>query len=154
MVEFKERWLKEYLLNLREKDRASFQSPRNWEKGEIALLKLPSKSRPFWPLVRVVDTFPNEERVIRTVRVAKPDNSEVVVNVSYLIPLELYSELNDPNMYDDISSQEEISEETEENVESSVMENGELESSNTRPSRKTAEASRAQMVNLARRRLL
>ena len=102
LVEFKERWLKEYLLNLREKDRASFQSPRSWEKGEIALLKLSSKSRPFWPIVRAVDTFPKEERVIRTVCVAKPDNSEVVVNVSYLIPLDLYSELNNPNIYDDI----------------------------------------------------
>ena len=51
LVEFKERWLKEYLLNLREKDRVSFQSPRNWEKGEITLLMLPAKSRKFGPLV-------------------------------------------------------------------------------------------------------
>ena len=101
-----------------------------------------------------MDTFSNEERVIRAVRVAKPDNSEVVVNVSYLIPLDLYCELNNLNIYDDISSQEEISEEPEENVESSDMEYGELESSNTRPSHETAEASRAQIVNLAHRRLL
>ena len=101
-----------------------------------------------------MDTFPNEERVICTVRVAKPDNSEIVVNVSYLISLELYSELNNPNIYDNISSQEEISEEPEENVESFDMENGELESSNTRPSRKIAEASRTQIVNLVQRRLL
>ena len=69
------------------------------------MLKLSSKSSPFWPLVRVVDTFPNEEWVIRAVCVAKLDNSEVVINVSYLIPLELYSELNNPNIYGDISSQ-------------------------------------------------
>ena len=118
------------------------------------MLKLPSKCRPFWPLVRVVDTFPNEERVICTVRVAKLDNSEVVVNVSYLIPSELYSELNNPNVYGDISSQEEIPEELEENVESSDIENSEFGSSIRRPSRKTAEASRAQIVNLACRRLL
>ena len=154
LVEFKERWLKEYLLNLRKKERASFQSPRSWEKGEIALLKLLSKSRPFWPLVRVVDTSPNEERVICTVHVAKTDSSEMVVNVSYLIPLELYSELNSPNIYDDISSQEEIPEELEENVESSDIGNSELGSSNKRPSRKTAKASRAQIVNLVHRRLL
>ena len=154
LVEFKERWLKEYLLNLRKKERASFQSPRSWEKGEIALLKLLSKSRPFWPLVRVVDTSPNEERVIRTVHVAKTDSSEMMVNVNYLIPLELYSELNSPNIYDDISSQEEIPEELEENIESSDIENSELGSSNKRPSRKTAKASRAQIVNLVHRRLL
>ena len=151
LLEFKERWLTEYLLNLREKDRASFQSPRSWEKGEIALFKLPSKGRPFWPLVRVVDTFPDEEQVIRTVRVAKPDKSEVVVNVKHLIPLELYSELNNPNLYDGASSQEEVSERVEE---SSSDEDLEFESSNARPSRKTAEASRAQIVNLARRGLL
>ena len=151
LLEFKERWLTEYLLNLREKDRASFQSPRSWEKGEIALLKLPSKSRPFWPLVRIVETFPNEEQVIRTVRVAKPDKSEVVVNVSHLIPLELYSELNNPHLYDGASSQEEASEQVEE---SSAVEDLEPESSNARPSRRTAEASRAQTINLARRGLL
>ena len=50
---FKEKWLHEYLVNLREKDRATFHTPRKWEKGEIALFRLPSKARSFWPLVRV-----------------------------------------------------------------------------------------------------
>ena len=45
-------------------------------------------------------------------------------------------------------------EELEENVESSDIENSEVEYSNTRPSHKTAEASRTQIVNLARRRPL
>ena len=75
--EFKERWLTEYLVNLREKDRASVGENKIWEKGEIALLKLPTKSRPFWPLVRIVDTYPDFEMVMRTVKVAKPDGSLV-----------------------------------------------------------------------------
>ena len=53
--EFKDRWLKEYLLNLREKDRASYCSPREWKVGEIALFKLSNKAKAFWPLVRVME---------------------------------------------------------------------------------------------------
>ena len=44
---FKERWLSNYLVNLREKDRAYFHSPKQWEKGEIALFRVPSRSRPY-----------------------------------------------------------------------------------------------------------
>ena len=101
-----------------------------------------------------MDTFPNEEGVIRTVRVVKPDKSEVVVNVSHLIPLELYSELNNPNLYNNASSQEEVLEDDEEDLMSSEVENSEPESSYARPSRKTAEASRSQIVDLARKGLL
>ena len=103
---FKERWLSEYLVNLREKDRASFHSARKWERGEIALFKLPSKSRSYWPLVRVVDIFLDEEGVVRTVRIVKPDGNESNVNVSHLIPLELYSELNYPNFNVQVSEHE------------------------------------------------
>ncbi|XP_066951856.1 uncharacterized protein [Macrobrachium rosenbergii] len=104
---FKERWLSEYLVSLKEKDKSSFHPPRKWEKGEIALFKLPSKSRTYWPLVRIVETFSDNEGVVRTVRIVKPDKSESEVNVSFLIPLELYSELNDPNLYVQIEEQEE-----------------------------------------------
>ena len=57
--DFKDKWLKEYLLNLREKDRASYYPPKVWSVGEIALLKLPNKAKAFWPLVRVLETFPD-----------------------------------------------------------------------------------------------
>ena len=74
------------------------QPCRNWVKGEVALLKLPIKSRPNWPLCKVIDIFPDEENIVRTVRVSRADDSEAVVNVSQLIPLELYSKLKDPNL--------------------------------------------------------
>ena len=45
--DFKDKWLKEYLLNLREKDRASYYPPKVWNVGEIALLKLPNKAKNF-----------------------------------------------------------------------------------------------------------
>ena len=84
---FKDRWLKEYLVNLREKDRATYHSHREWKRGEIALYKLPSKPWSHWPLVRIVEIFPNEEGILCTVLIAKPDGKEVTVNVSHLIPL-------------------------------------------------------------------
>ena len=173
--EFKERWLTEYLVNLREKDRASFGGNKTWEKGEIALLKLPTKSRPFWPLVRIVDTYPDFEMVMRTVKVAKPDGSLVKVNVQHLIPLELYCELNTPNTRDvseedsDIVRGVETHEEANSEVESGqdfvvagaeggmpVSEIGNVipVTESSRPSRRTAQASRAQTISLASKGLL
>ena len=47
---FKDKWLKEHLLSLREKDRASYCPPRVWKVGEVALFKLPNKAKAYWPL--------------------------------------------------------------------------------------------------------
>ena len=165
--EFKERWLSEYLTNLREKDRASFKEARIWKKGEVALLKLPSKTKPYWPLVRISDTFPDQDQVIRTVRVIKPDRSEVTVNVKFLIPLELYSELNTPNLESsegnsvqtDAEYQDEMLSESEDDLEppSADLEEDqedEGDSGRARPSRKTARASRALTKALRANRLV
>ena len=155
---FKEKWLTEYLVSLREKDRASFHSPRKWGKGEIALFKLPSKTRTHWPLVRIVETFLDDEGVIRTVRIVRSDGNESNVNVSYLIPLELYSELNNPNLYTQADEQEvEGSEVFVENISdpgSTLPQPGPSptlpQPDSSRPSRSTALASRAQIKALAR----
>ena len=164
--EFKERWLYEYLLNLREKDRASFQTPKTWEKGEIALFKLPSKSKTYWPLVRVVDTYPDQDLVMRTVKIAKPDGSQVNVNVKHLIPLELYCELNIPNVHNEVDQSEteddnEIIESLEDaypntdlNLEPAEEVVSVVEPESRRPSRRTAQASRAQTRTLASEGLL
>ena len=159
--EFKERWLSEYLVNLREKDRASFRNPKTWEKGEIALLKLPSKTKPYWPLVHIVDTYPDLDQVIRTVEVAKPDGNRVKVNVKHLIPLELYCELNTPNNdvedsddpFDDLEPLEESFSDVDERSEP-VGSIDEAVASSIRPSRRTAQASRAQTKTLASQGLL
>ena len=45
--DFKGKWLKEYLLNLREKDRASYYPPKVWNVGEIALFKTTQQSQSF-----------------------------------------------------------------------------------------------------------
>ena len=164
---FKEKWLTEYLVSLREKDRASFSSPRKWERGEIALFKSPSKARTHWPLVRIVETFSDEEGVTRTVRIVKSDGNESNVNVSYLIPLELFSELNNPNLYDRMNEQ--VNEDSEVCVESvpdpcpnvsqldPCLDESQSEPCpslplpvSSRPSRSTALASRAQIKTLVR----
>ena len=82
---FKDKWLKEYLLSLREKVRASYCPPRVWKVGEVALFKLPNKAKAYWPLVRILQTFPDDDQVIRTVKILKPNLSEVVVSVNHLI---------------------------------------------------------------------
>ena len=92
------------MLSLREKDRASYCLPRVWKVGEVALFKLPNKAKAYWPLVRILQTFPDDDQVIRTVKILKPDLSEVVVNVNHLISLELYFELENPQVYTDGSN--------------------------------------------------
>ena len=47
-------------------------------------------------MVRITDTYPDQDQVTCTVKVTKPDGKEVKVNVKHLIPLELHSELNTP----------------------------------------------------------
>ena len=105
-------------------------------ESEIALYKLPSKSRCYWPLVRIMEIFPNEEGILHTVCIAKPDGKEVIVNISHLIPLELYSELNNPNLYNvqaDVSEVNEDFDELYDSLDSEVI----PEPSSTRPSRRT-----------------
>ena len=152
--DFKDKWLKEYLLNLREKDRASYYPPKVWNVGEIALLKLPNKAKAFWLLVRVLETYPDKDQVVRSIKVLKPDQNEVVVNVKHLIILELYFELNNPQIYSDNtdeSTQRDSDSEMEEvmsEIDSSVS-----GSPPARPSRRAAQASRAQTKGFARRDL-
>ena len=44
--------------------------------GEVALFKLPNKDKAYWPLVRILQTFPDDDQFIRTVKILKPDLSE------------------------------------------------------------------------------
>ena len=85
---------------------------------------------------------------MRTVRIVKSDRSESNVNVSHLIPLELYSELNNPSLFAQVDEQEE-------NIESLVEETLDTRTNLPddtlagRPSRRTALASREQIRTLA-----
>ena len=142
--DFKDKWLKEYLLSLREKDRASYCPPRVWKVGEVVLFKLPNKAKAFWPLLRVLETFPDENQVIFTIRVLKPDQSEAVVNVNHLISLELYFELNNRQIYSANSDESSQGNGDSANELVSDSDSSVSESPDARPSCKTAQASRAQ----------
>ena len=71
------------------------------------------------------------------------------MNVSHLIPLELYSELNDPNLYvHQVDEQEEITSGSDiddiSNINATLPDNA-----SARPSHRTALASREQISTLA-----
>ena len=149
--DFKDKWLKEYLLSLREKDRASYCPPRVWKVGEVALFKLPNKAKAYWPLVRILQTFPDDDQVIRTVKILKPDLGEVIVNVNHLISLELYFELENPQAYTEgAENSTPGGSENEDDVDKeSEVEVPMATSAAARPTRSTARASRAQTRDLA-----
>ena len=122
--------------------------------GEVALFKLPNKAKAYWPLVRILQKFPDDQ-VIRTVKILKPDLSEVVVNVNHLIYLELYFELENPQVYTDGSnSSAQGGGDMEEDKNVSEMDVSVTVSVAARPSRSTAQASRAQTRVLASRGLV
>ena len=98
---------------------------------------------------------------MRTVKVAKPDGNQANINVKHLIPLELYCELNTPNIDEDSLSGdtdnpvqnfeplEEALSDVDERSEPSVGSIYEAVASSVRPSRRTAQASRAQTRTLS-----
>ena len=123
--------------------------------GEVALFKLPNKAKAYWPLVRILQTFPDDDQVIRTVKILKPDLSEVVVNVNHLISLELYFKLENPQVYTDGSNNSaQVRGDMEEDNNVSEMDVSVTASAAARPSRSTAQASRAQTRVLASRGLI
>ena len=143
------------MLSLSEKDRARYCPPRFWKVGEVALSKLPNQAKSFWPLVRVLETVPDENKVVCAVKVLEPDPSEVVVNVDQLISLQLYFELDNHRVYSDNfdnSAQEEDNLEGGETL--SEIDVPVVECATARPTRRTDQASKAQSRVLASRGLV
>ena len=141
------------MLSLREKDRANYCPPRVWKVGEVALFKLPNKAKAFWPIVRILETFPDNDQVVCTVKILKPDLSEVIVN--YLISLELYFELENPQVYTDgFNNSAQGEGDLDENENMSEVDVPVSASAAARPSRSTAQASRAQTRILTSRGLV
>ena len=88
---FSESWYKDYLLSLRESSRDLHQV--EWDNavqlGDIVLIEVPNKTRPFWPIGKVIELLPRNDECVRTVRLIKSDRSEGVYSISLLYPLEL-----------------------------------------------------------------
>ena len=123
--------------------------------GEVALFKLPNRAKAHWPLVRILQTFPDDDQVICTVKILKPDLSEMVVNVNHLISLELYFQLENPQVYNDGSNNSaQVGGDLEEDNNVSEIDVSVSASAADRPSRSIGQASRAQTRVLASRGLI
>ncbi len=72
---FWERWRKEFLaaLQLRQKWNGT---TRNMEVGDIVLIKESKTPRNQWPLGRIVEVFPGDDSLIRTVRIKSSASKE------------------------------------------------------------------------------
>ena len=88
---FSEIWYKDYLLSLRESGRNLYQE--EWENlikiGDIVLIEAPNKTRPFWPIGKVIELFAGDDGCIRSVKLLRGDGTEGTHSISLLYPLEL-----------------------------------------------------------------
>jgi hypothetical protein len=90
--EFKIIWKEQYLLSLREQSRSLFQD--SWENrmkvGDIVFVSDPKRSRPFWPMARIVKLNIGDDGCIRSVYLAKSAKDVPTLHpISHLYPLEV-----------------------------------------------------------------
>jgi len=85
---FWRRWVNEYLplLNIRKK---WYRVTRNFNKGDIVIIQTNNSPRSFWPMARVIETYPGIDGVVRTVKV-KTATNELVRSVAKLCLLECH----------------------------------------------------------------
>ena len=90
-AEFKEQWYNTYLLSLREHSRDLHQC--NWQNkvkaGDVVLVKIPNKSRPYWLLGRVLELIVGHDNLVRSVKLKRGDGAVVHHSINHLYPLEL-----------------------------------------------------------------
>jgi len=88
---FKQLWYDSYLLSLREHSRNLYQS--EWINrigvGDIVLVKMPNKPRPFWLLGRVLEIFIGHDNKIRSVKLRRADGTTCHHSICHLYPMEL-----------------------------------------------------------------
>ena len=87
----KTKWVEDYLISLREAGRDMYQS--DWinkvNVGEIVLISVPNKTRPYWQMGRITELLPGRDGIVRSVKLIRPDRSEGVYSIKHLYPLEL-----------------------------------------------------------------
>jgi len=72
--EFWCRWRKEYLSNLQTRQKWT-NIKRNFQVGDVVLLKEENIPRNIWPIARIIETFPNDDGLVRSVRLQVADHS-------------------------------------------------------------------------------
>ncbi len=70
--QFWERWRKGFLLSLQERQKWN-RPRRNVQKGDVVLLKEESIARNQWRTARVEETYPDEDGLVRRVKIAVSD---------------------------------------------------------------------------------
>jgi len=85
------RWYDEYLLSLREAGRERYQE--SWDNvikaGDVVLVETPQKPRHLWQMARVLETLPDNDGVVRCVKLLRADKTEGVHSINLLYPLEI-----------------------------------------------------------------
>ena len=88
---FKDQWYENYLLSLREHCKDLHQC--NWKNrisaGDVVLIKMPNKSRPYWLLGRVLELIVGHDNIVRSVKLKRGDGVVVHHSINHLYPLEL-----------------------------------------------------------------
>lgn len=91
IVHFKKLWQEDYLLSLREYSRNMYQA--DWinkiKVGDIVLIKIANKSRPFWLMGRVLEVIIGYDNKIRSVKLKRGDGLICQHSICHLYPLEL-----------------------------------------------------------------
>ncbi|XP_064106959.1 uncharacterized protein LOC135215934 [Macrobrachium nipponense] len=108
---FRERWRKEYLSALRARHDCQSGEPTRLHPGDIVLVKQENQKRAMWPLGRVMETYPDDDGVVRSAKVLFED-VESLRTVSHLVPLELAPSDDDDGVgderRDDVGATEEM----------------------------------------------
>ena len=72
--EFWNRWRKEYLASLQTRQKWTNEK-RNFQVGDVVLLKEENISRNNWPIARIDKTFPSDDGLVRTVELRVADHA-------------------------------------------------------------------------------
>lgn len=89
---FWRRWIKEYLPTLVPRKKWTNQN-RNLQKGDLVILPMEHTPRSYWPLGRVIETYPGKDNVVRSVKIKTPNN-ELIRPSSQLHLFEAYQNRN------------------------------------------------------------
>lgn len=109
--EFRKLWYENYLTSLREHSRNLYQS--HWSNrlkvGDVVLIKLPNKPRPFWMLGRVLQIFIGFDNKIRSVKLKQGNGVISNHSICHLYPLELSITHNaKENLTEEESTEEDV----------------------------------------------
>ena len=93
LQQFQRRWKHEYLTALQQRHKSLCIPHRvhQFKEGDVVVLHRAGTPRYTWPLARVLEVYPDDRGVIRTVKVLT-DGEEYLRPVTQIVPLELQCE--------------------------------------------------------------